>query len=123
MPQQSVPRHFGVGGLAHRWCETAPAAPRFTMPSCGRISAPPRCAANSKDAGNEGLIAARTGLVVDPYFSASKIAWLLDHVPGARARAERGELAFGTVDTFLLWRLTGRRACDRSRHPLITGTR
>jgi glycerol kinase len=59
-----------------------------------------------KDAGNEALVAARTGLVLDPYFSATKIAWLLDHVPGARAKAERGELAFGTVDSFLLWRLT-----------------
>src|SRR5258708_26628156 len=49
----------------------------------------------------------RPGLLLDPYFSASKIAWLLGHVPGARAKAERGELAFGTVDSFLLWRLTG----------------
>ncbi len=47
--------------------------------------------------------------MLDPYFSASKIAWLLDTVPGARARAERGELAFGTIDSFLLWRLTGGR--------------
>jgi glycerol kinase len=59
-----------------------------------------------KDAGAETQIATRTGLLLDPYFSASKIAWLLDHVPGARERAERGELAFGTVDSFLLWRLT-----------------
>ncbi|HUK61403.1 MAG TPA: glycerol kinase GlpK [Stellaceae bacterium] len=58
-------------------------------------------------AGHEGLVISRTGLVLDPYFSATKIAWLLDHVDGARAQAERGELAFGTVDTFLLWRLTG----------------
>ena len=59
-----------------------------------------------KDAGHEPQVAARTGLLLDPYFSASKIAWLLDHVPGARVKAERGELAFGTVDSFLLWRLT-----------------
>lgn len=52
----------------------------------------------------------RTGLLLDPYFSATKIAWLLDHVPGARERAERGELAFGTIDSFLLWRLTGGRS-------------
>ncbi|MBS0664114.1 MAG: glycerol kinase GlpK [Verrucomicrobia bacterium] len=51
----------------------------------------------------------RTGLVLDPYFSGTKLAWLLDHVPGARRRAARGELAFGTVDTWLLWRLTGGR--------------
>ncbi|MEI5687501.1 glycerol kinase GlpK [Sphingomonas kyungheensis] len=57
--------------------------------------------------GAEPLIRARTGLLIDPYFSATKIAWLLDHVAGARARAERGELAFGTIDSFLLWRLTG----------------
>jgi glycerol kinase len=48
----------------------------------------------------------RTGLVLDPYFSATKIAWILDNVPGARARAERGELAFGTVDSWLIWHLT-----------------
>lgn len=57
--------------------------------------------------GVEGLIRDRTGLLIDPYFSATKVAWLLDTVPGARARAERGELAFGTIDSFLLWRLTG----------------
>jgi glycerol kinase len=53
------------------------------------------------------LVRARTGLLLDSYFSATKIAWLLDNVPGARDRAERGELAFGTIDSFLLWRLTG----------------
>ena len=51
-------------------------------------------------------IRAKTGLVIDPYFSATKLKWILDHVPRARQRAERGELAFGTVDTWLLWRLT-----------------
>jgi len=57
----------------------------------------------------ETLVAERSGLRVDPYFSATKVAWILDHVEGARRRAERGELAFGTVDSFLLWRLTGGR--------------
>src|SRR5262245_29680596 len=57
--------------------------------------------------GLEPAIRARTGLVVDPYFSGTKIRWLLDEVPGARARAERGELCFGTVDSWLLWRLAG----------------
>ncbi len=57
--------------------------------------------------GVEELIRDRTGLLIDPYFSATKVAWMLDTVPGARARAERGELAFGTIDSFLLWRLTG----------------
>jgi len=57
--------------------------------------------------GHEPDIAQRTGLLLDPYFSATKLAWLLEHVPGARARAEHGELAFGTIDSWLIWRLTG----------------
>lgn len=57
--------------------------------------------------GHEGVIREKTGLVLDPYFSATKFAWILDAVDGARERAARGELAFGTVDSFLLWRLTG----------------
>jgi len=60
-----------------------------------------------KEQGAEELVREKSGLLLDPYFSATKVAWILDHVPGARARAERGELAFGTVDSFLLWRLTG----------------
>jgi len=59
------------------------------------------------EAGHEDLIRSRTGLVVDPYFSATKITWLLDHVDGARAAAEAGHLAFGTVDSYLIWKLTG----------------
>jgi len=65
-----------------------------------------RCA-ELRGAGHADALQAKTGLVLDPYFSATKIEWLLDCVPGARARAERGELAFGTIDSFLLWRLTG----------------
>src|SRR5512140_2747443 len=57
-------------------------------------------------AGHEAAITAKTGLVLDAYFSGTKLKWLLDHVPGARARAARGELAFGTVDTWLVWNLT-----------------
>jgi glycerol kinase len=64
-----------------------------------------RCQAIRSD-GIEPVVASQTGLVVDPYFSATKLAWLLDEVPGLRARAERGEVLFGTVDTFLVWRLT-----------------
>jgi glycerol kinase len=67
-----------------------------------------RCARLKRD-GLEPLFRRRTGLVLDPYFSGTKLAWLLDRVPGARRRAERGELAFGTVDTWLLWKLTGGR--------------
>ncbi len=66
------------------------------------------CAA-LKDDGREGEVTAKTGLLLDPYFSGTKLAWLLDNVEGARARAGRGELAFGTIDTFLIWRLTGGR--------------
>ncbi|MBT9292106.1 glycerol kinase GlpK [Prosthecodimorpha staleyi] len=72
---------------------------RRTAETCARLKA----------AGHEPAVAAKTGLLLDPYFSGTKVAWILDHVPGARARAERGELAFGTVDCFLLWRLTGGR--------------
>ena len=64
------------------------------------------CSRLTRD-GAEQLVREKTGLLLDPYFSATKIAWILDHVPGARARAERGELACGTIDCFLLWRLTG----------------
>jgi glycerol kinase len=65
--------------------------------------------ARLKAAGHESLFTAKTGLLLDPYFSGTKLAWLLDNVPGARDRAARGELAFGTVDTYLLWRLTSGR--------------
>ncbi|RZW17794.1 MAG: glycerol kinase, partial [Desulfobulbaceae bacterium] len=61
------------------------------------------------EAGHGELIAAKTGLLIDPYFSATKIHWILDNVDGVREKAERGALAFGTVDSFLLWRLTGGR--------------
>jgi glycerol kinase len=70
---------------------------RRTAEECARLKAE----------GAEELVRERTGLLLDPYFSATKIAWILDNVGGARARAERGELACGTIDCFLLWRLTG----------------
>ncbi len=78
--------------------------------------------------GLEATISAKTGLLLDPYFSATKVAWLLDNVPGARARAENGDLALGTIDTFLLWRLTGGRvhatdATNASRTMLYDITR
>jgi glycerol kinase len=63
--------------------------------------------AKLKDEGHEPTVTAKTGLIVDPYFSGTKVAWILDNVPGARERAERSELLFGTVDCYLLWRLTG----------------
>jgi glycerol kinase len=61
-------------------------------------------------AGLEPLVRSRTGLLLDPYFSASKIAWLLEHVPGLRGRAERGEVCFGTIDSWLVFRLSGGRS-------------
>ena len=64
------------------------------------------CAA-LRAAGHEAEISAKTGLLLDPYFSATKIAWLLNHVRGARQKAEHGDLCFGTIDAFLIWRLTG----------------
>ncbi|MDT3684320.1 MAG: glycerol kinase GlpK [Pseudorhodoplanes sp.] len=72
---------------------------RRTAPLCDKL----------REAGHEATVSQHTGLLLDPYFSATKIAWLLDNVSGARAAAEAGQLAFGTVDTFLLWRLTGGR--------------
>lgn len=60
-----------------------------------------------KGAGKEDVVTRKTGLLLDPYFSAAKIAWILDHVKGARRQADNGALAFGTIDTFLMWRLTG----------------
>jgi glycerol kinase len=60
-------------------------------------------------ADHAGMITHRTGLLLDPYFSGTKLKWLLDHIPGSRERAAKGELAFGTVDTFLIWKLTGGR--------------
>jgi glycerol kinase len=70
---------------------------RRTAPKCEQLKAD----------GLEPTFSKKTGLLLDPYFAGTKIAWLLDNVPGARARAEAGKLAFGTVDCFLLWRLTG----------------
>src|SRR5664280_2490061 len=69
---------------------------RRTAPMCDALRA----------AGHEAALAAKTGLVLDAYFSGTKLKWLLDHLPGARVRAERGELAFGTIDTWLVWKLT-----------------
>lgn len=63
-----------------------------------------------KKENHEAMVQEKTGLLLDPYFSASKLAWLLENVEGARQRAEKGELAFGTIDTWLLWKLTGGKA-------------
>ena len=76
-----------------------------------------RTAELCEDLKRQGLteqIQATTGLLIDAYFSATKICWILDHVPGARLRAQRGELLFGTVESYLIWRLTGRHVTDYS---------
>ena len=86
--------HRSTGRPVHRaivWQD------RRTADLCARL----------KHSGHEPLFAAKTGLLLDPYFSGTKLAWLLGHVADAADRAGRGELAFGTVDTYLLWRLTG----------------
>ena len=86
--------HRSSGRVLHRaivWQD------RRTAPLCERLRAQ----------GHETSVASKTGLLLDPYFSATKVAWLLDNVEGARELATRGDLAFGTVDSYLLWRLTG----------------
>ncbi|MFR7730469.1 MAG: FGGY family carbohydrate kinase [Faecalibacterium sp.] len=67
-----------------------------------------------KRQGLEERIVSTTGLLIDAYFSGTKIRWILDNIPGARQRAERGELLFGTVETWLIWRLTGQHVTDYS---------
>ena len=99
-----------------RCCGSGRAAGRSTTPSSGRTGAPRHCADELVADGLEPLVAATTGLVIDPYFSATKLAWLLDHVPGARAarRARRARLRHGR--RFLLWRLTGGARARHRRH-------
>ncbi|HEX4233069.1 MAG TPA: glycerol kinase GlpK [Caldimonas sp.] len=79
---------------------------RRTAPACEAL----------KQRGLEPVVRDRTGLVIDAYFSGTKLAWLLDHVPGARAAVARGELAFGTVDSWLMWLLTGGAAATTRAH-------
>ena len=98
-PTSARPRCCGIGPRGEPVARAIVWQDRRTAAACEQLRA----------AGLEPEIAARTGLLLDPYFSATKLAWLLDHVPGARARAERGELAFGTVDSWLLFKLTAHR--------------
>ena len=107
--------HRGTGRAVHRaivWQD------RRTAELCARL----------KGDGREPLFAAKTGLLLDPYFSGTKLAWLLQKSPEIADLAARGELAFGTVDTFLLWRLTGgqspRHGCnERLAHALVRHSR
>ena len=96
LPISARPRSFG---------SVRPVA-RFITPSCGKTGAPPTLA-RSWNPPLGDTVRAKTGLLLDAYFSATKIAWILDNVGDARRRAEAGELAFGTLDSFLIWRLTG----------------
>ncbi|MEO8016494.1 MAG: glycerol kinase GlpK [Pseudomonadota bacterium] len=110
---QATPRDIAAVGVTNQrettvlWDRRSgePVAPaivwqdRRTASACEQLRA----------AGHEPEISARTGLLLDPYFSGTKLAWLLDQVPGSRARAARGELAFGTIDSWLLFKLTGHR--------------
>ncbi|HEV7608986.1 MAG TPA: glycerol kinase GlpK [Steroidobacteraceae bacterium] len=110
---QATPRDIAAVGITNQRETTVlwdrhsgePVAPaivwqdRRTASACEQLRA----------AGHEPEISARTGLLLDPYFSGTKLAWLLDQIPGSRARAQRGELAFGTVDSWLMFKLTGHR--------------
>ena len=94
-----------------------PPAARCTTPSSGSAAAPrPLCDELLKTPGMADYIRENTGLVPDAYFSATKIKWILDHVPGAREKAEAGELLFGTVDTWLVWKLTRRQGARYRPH-------
>src|SRR5258707_7879646 len=84
-----------------------PPGPAVHRPAFGGRRRTADICARLKAEGHEPAISAKTGLIIDPYFSGTKVAWILDQVPGARERADRGELMFGTVDCYLLWRLTG----------------
>src|SRR6476620_123156 len=102
--QQEFPQHFPASG----WVEHEPEDIwTSTIATCREALKKANICAKLKSEGHEPAITAKTGLIIDPYFSGTKVAWILDSVPGARERAGRGELMFGTVDCYLLWRLTG----------------
>ena len=84
--------------------ETGQAVHNAIVWQCRRTA--DRCS-DLKEAGHEAAFRQKTGLLLDPYFSGTKLSWLLDHVDGARVRADQGELAFGTIDSFLVWQLSG----------------
>ena len=81
--------------------------------------AEPTCAL-LRERGLEATFRAKTGLIIDAYFSGTKLKWILDTVPGARAAAQRGELAFGTVDAWLMWQLTRRTRCSKRRTTCVS---
>ena len=95
-PTSARPPSCGIAGPA---CLSRP-------PSSGNAAGPPICVRNLPALERRGLIERKTGLVIDAYFSASKIRWILENVPDARAKARNGEILFGTIDTWLIWNLT-----------------
>lgn len=106
-----LPEQIKAIGLSNQRETTVLWDKRTGLPVCRAIVWQSRQSAGICDAwkaaGYEHLVRRKTGLRIDPYFSASKIAWILDNVPGVRKRAEAGELLFGTMDTWLVWKLTG----------------
>ena len=91
----------------HRGLGQEPPASRSTTPSSGRIPAPTRSATNWPRTAGRIASARKVGLPLATYFSGPKIKWILDNVPGARAKAEKGEVLFGNIDTWVIWNLTG----------------
>ena len=89
---------------------TRPPVSRCTMPSSGSAAGRVNIATSCAGRGLTARFREKTGLVLDAYFSATKLHWLLENVPGVRERAAKGELLFGTVETWLIWKLTGGRA-------------
>ena len=106
-PGRASPPSASPTSARRRWSGTARPASRSAAPSSGRTAAPAGSAPSCKRAGHEAMVTAKTGLLLDPYFSGTKLKWLLDAHDGARARAREGRLLFGTVDTWLIWKLTG----------------
>jgi glycerol kinase len=105
------PSQIAAIGITNQRETTVVWSRRTGKPVCNAIVWQDRRTADKsralREAGHEAMISAQTGLLLDPYFSGTKLAWILDNVEGARAAAERGELLFGTVDTYLIWNLTG----------------
>ena len=108
---QAPPRDIAAIGITNQRETTIVWDKKTGAPLCNAIVWQDRRTADTcerlRDEGHEPLFREKTGLLLDPYFSGTKIKWILDHVPGAREKARRGELAFGTVDSWLVYKLTG----------------
>jgi glycerol kinase len=102
-----VPRSASPTSARRLWCGNAKPASRSTMQSSGRTVGQRPIARSSSGRDSRRAFTRKTGLLLDPYFSGTKLSWMLSNVKGSRTRAARGELCFGTIDTFLIWRLTG----------------